>query len=166
MESKNIDRKTVYDESLFEWDTPEYIHHEKGTWWKVFVGGAWAALTLNAFLADSWTFAVALLIFGGVYVLLYHEKPRHVPVKISRLGFKLGGTNIPFSNIRAFWMHYDPPFMNQLHIRTADRLRSDYVISMEDQHPAEIREYLVTQIPEWEGKRENLSEITIRLLRL
>lgn len=166
MDKKQTEEKTAFDEPVFSWEAPEYIHHEKGWLWLVIVGGLWAVLILYALYSEAWTFAVALLIFGGVYAVLYHEKPKKVQVKISRMGIKFGNAAIPFSRMKAFWVHYEPPFAKNLKIRTHNYLYPDYAIPLENQNPAEIREYLASQIHELQGMDESLSEIFIRLLKL
>lgn len=157
---------TAFDNALFSWSAPEYVHHEKGFLWKIIVPGLWLILVIYALFSAAWTFAVSLLIFAGVYWLIYHEKPEHIPVKISRVGIKIGSHEIPFNHIRAFWILYQPPFLKQLQIRTILRFTPDILISLQDQDPAEIREYLASQIQEWEGRDETISEIFIRVLKL
>ena len=42
----------------------------------------------------------------------------------------------------------------------------EIAIQLGDRDPAEIRAFLSTEIPEWKNRKETLSEILIRVLKL
>lgn len=160
------ENKNVFDEAYFSWDAPEYIHHSRGFVWQVIVTTLWLALIAYAVFSSAWSFAVALLVFGGVYQLVHHESPKRMTVKISKHGIKIGESEIPFQHIQTFWIHHVPPHVKSLKIRLHRRWTPELAISLEDQNSAEIREYLASQVPEWEGREEHLHEIFIRAFKL
>ncbi|KKU79089.1 MAG: hypothetical protein UY05_C0039G0006 [Candidatus Peregrinibacteria bacterium GW2011_GWA2_47_7] len=101
-----------------------------------------------------------------IVALIYSQEPKKMPIKISPMGIKIGDHYVPYSNIRAFWIVYHPPMIKTLNFRTVHPLLPDMMISLEHHNPAEIRDYLSTQVPEWEGKSESFSNTLVRLLRL
>ncbi len=160
--------ETLYDKALFSWRAPEYLQHEKGALWYLIAGIVAAAFTLVAILQENWTLAIAILIFAVVYYYLqnYHP-PKEIEIKISEIGIKIGHKIFPFSHIKAFWIHYDPPYVKTLNFRLdKGHYYHDVSIQMNEEDPVALREYLCTQVPEWEGKNEAFIDILMRLFRL
>jgi hypothetical protein len=58
------------------------------------------------------------------------------------------------------------PGLKTLNLRVHRQFYSDTIIQLMDEDPAQIRNYLVGQIPEWEGKEERLQDLILRLLKL
>jgi hypothetical protein len=94
------------------------------------------------------------------------KKPENVEVIISEYGIKFGELAVPFSRIKKFWILYNPPLLNELHILTDSRFHPEITIQLTGVNPTILRQYLVTQIPEWEGRQVSLGEMFIRFLRL
>lgn len=157
---------TAFDHSVITWTAPEHYQHNRGIIWKIVM----TVLTLGAIVFgiyyDAWTFSLAIGTFAFVYVLVNFEHPKEVDVQISSVGIKVGGRKYPFSRIRAFWFVYEPPMVKTLNIRVDGELIADIVIQLGDQHPEEVRDYLIKKIPELSGKHESLTEIFLRLLKL
>lgn len=156
----------AYDSAVFEWQAPEYHKHHKGAVWFIIAGLIAFGLVVYGVVTAGWTFSVAILIFSGVYLLIHSQEPKKIPVKISPMGIKMGNHYVPYSDIRAFWIVYHPPMIKTLNFRTVHPLLPDMMLSLEHHDPSEIRDYLSTQIPEWEGKAESFSNTLVRLLRL
>jgi hypothetical protein len=159
-------RKTAYDEGVLTWKSPEYTIHQKGwLWYSIFVlifGGS----SYLAFRYNSWTFSLALVVFAVVYLLADKKKPKKVPVKLSEIGVKVGTRVYQYSRIRAFWIVYNPPFQKTLHLEVYNEFVSEVEISLEDEDPAEIHQFLAQRIPELEGKEPGFLDNISKLLKL
>ncbi len=156
----------VYDKTVIGWEAPEYIKHEKGKTWFTVAGIIILLLVLWGLYTDSWSTAVVFLLLGGVYYLSHTHTPSRIKITISEIGIKVGENYYPYSHIKAFWMHYHPPFVKTLNFRTLDRFFKEVTIQLDGQDPVPIRTYLARQIPEWEGKEESLIDILTRIFKL
>ena len=156
-----------FDKAVFSWIAPEYHQHPKSVqWW------LWAAIVLFVAViieaaTGNWSMLIASLVFGFVYWYSHeHHPPRHTKINISELGVKVGHAQIPYANISAFWIIYDPPYVKKLYLRVNDRLFPDIVLELEQQDPEAIRSYLEQYLPEITGVKEHLSDIILRIIKL
>ena len=124
------------------------------------------AFVIYGVQTSGWTFSIAILVFAGVYLLFHSKDPKRVPVKVSHVGIKVGNHFVPYSHMRTFWIVYRPPYISALNIRMSRKMMPDLMISLEEENPGPLREYIATQIPEWEGKEEAFTNTLVRLLRL
>lgn len=157
---------SAYDEALISWIAPETIRHERGPIWKVVMSIVVLALIGGGIYYGAWTFSLAISAFILAYYLIHLEHPKAIEIKISDIGIKIGYRRFTYSQIKAFWLIYDPPFVQTLNIRVAGHYVSDITIQLGDQSPATIREFLMTKIPELEGQSEKLSDIFLRLFKI
>lgn len=155
-----------HGEAVYAWIAPEYVKHEKGAYWYVLSGAIAFLLVLWGLFYDAWTLSLVITVFCGVYYLHHFEHPRDVDVVISEMSIKVGRKIIPFRNIRAFWIYYLPGHIETLNLLTTDALFPEISIQLNGQDPVPLRNYLLKQIPEWEGKEESLMEAILRLLKI
>lgn len=152
--------------AIFQWTAPEYIQHERGPKWFLIAGVILAIVILVSLLTRNWTLAIAIVVLAAVYEFTRRQHPpKEIDIRITDLGIHAGHMFFPYSNIRAFWLFYENG-IKTLHLSIHRRLFSDVIIQLADQDPAVIREYLVGQIPEWEGKHERVTDVILRLLKL
>ena len=166
LREKYHEKHHAYNDVVVSWSAPEYVKQEKSIIWFVIAGIVAALLLTYGVMEGSWTFTAAIAAAVFAYAVYHRQKPGNVGITISKIGIKISNHRIPYSNMRAFWIVYHPPFIQTLNIRTADALTPDLTIQLGDQSPVEIREYLVRQIPEWEGKHENFIDSLARFLKL
>lgn len=151
---------------IFAWSALEYLQYHRGAKWYTIAGVILALTVVLSVITGNWTLAIAAVVFAGVYEYTQRQHPpKRVEIRITDLGIHVNHMFFSYSHIKAFWIHYGHG-TRTLNLRIHKRIHSDVVIQLEDQDPAQIREYLVGQIPEWEGKHERLSDIITRLLRL
>lgn len=151
---------------LLQWQAPEFIKHAKSMKWFVVAGLAVAALILYAIQTHSLTMAIAFIVLAGVYALSHHHEPRIINVKVTSLGLRVGDRKIPFNHIKAFWIVYHPPVVKTLKLLTTDKVFAELTIQLDGQEPGELRDALLKQIPEYEGRSENFIDALIRITKL
>lgn len=158
--------KTAFDHPLVQWTAPEFQHYDRGPLWFTIGGILVLLLVLYGIWTGSWTESIVFLLLASVYYLTHHEQPRQFDVMISEMGIKFGDKTYPYSNIKNFWILYHPPHVKKLGFRPLEGWAHDVHISLEDQDPVVLRNLLITQIPEWEGKQESMTEIITRVCKL
>lgn len=157
---------TAYDEALLRWQAPRYLRYERGWFWFLCLLLVFGGLSLYGYLTGSLTMAVVFAIVPLVLILEHRKKPDTVEVVISEYGIRFGEMSLPYSNITRFWIIHNPPFVNELHVEVDKRLHKEYVIQLMNVDPTSLRQFLVTQIVELEGKHLSFLETLTRLCRL
>lgn len=165
-QKQNIVDETAFDKALISWSAPSFLRYERGVLWFLLMGLADALLLAYAYLTGSYTMMIVFAILPLVLVLEHLKKPQMLPVVVSEYGIKFGQIAVPYSNIKKFWILHLPPNLNELHVLTGNRVHPEIVIQLMDADPTLLRQYLVTQIPEWEGKGPSFFEVIVRILRL
>lgn len=164
-ESKSAEL-SAYENEIISWIAPEFLRYERGKIWKiVMIAAGISAITLGI-INQAWTFSLAIIAFVSVYYILNREAPKEVKITISDVGIKIGERRYPYGKIKAFWIIYDPPYSTTLTIRVSGDLLLDITIQLNGQNPAQIREVLLSKIPEMEGKTEPMTDIVSRLFKL
>lgn len=157
---------SAFDEAAITWEAPEYVVHERGLLWKIIMITLVVVTAALSLYYDSWTFALVITIFALVYTLVHLKHPRNVQVKLSEIGIKVGFRKYSYSKIKAFWLIYEPPFVQTLNLKVQGDFVGEITIQLSDQDPSAVREYLISRIPEMEGKSESLSDIFVRLFKI
>jgi len=156
---------SAYDDAVISWITPEYIRHEKGTVWKIAMPIIVIVSAAISYYYGNWTFALAIVIFALIYFLIHLEHPKHMEVKISELGIKVGTRVFPYGRIKSFWIIYEPPYVETFNFYVKGSL-VEMTIYLNNEDPSKIRDFLINKIPELEGKTESLTDVLLRLFKI
>lgn len=154
------------EDTILEWVAPDRLKHEKGWQWFVAAGTLLILLLGYAFATNSWTMAVAFIVLAGVYMISHHTDPKAMQVRITTLGIYAGKRKFPFNQVKAFWLIYEPPHVKVLKLMTTDKIMGEVTIQLDGQNPGEVRNVLLKQIPEYEGRGESLVDVIIRMAKL
>ena len=163
---KQKTKQHAYHDVMISWRAPEYIKIKKSYTWFVIASLMTILLVVYSLKEGSWSFAMAVMAAAIAYGVYVRQKPKNVEIVVSEMGIKIGKYKIPYSHMRVFWIVYHPPFIQTLNIRTVDAFTPDIAIQLGEQSPVKVREYMVKQVPEWEGKHENFIDSLARLLKL
>ncbi|MCX6734390.1 MAG: hypothetical protein NTZ25_00595 [Candidatus Peregrinibacteria bacterium] len=155
-----------YDHAHISWVASEAVIHERGPVWKVIMSIVVFLSIIGGIYYGAWTFSLAIAAFATVYAMVHLQHPKAIEIKISEIGIKVGYRKYAYSQIRAFWILYDLPYVATLNIRVSGQIVDDITIQLGNQSPAEVREFLMTKIPELEGQSEKLSDIILRLFKI
>jgi len=164
--SKTEVPKGAFDHAVLSWHSPQYLRFRKGVAWYVIAGLTNAALLAYAIWAGIWSMALVFALLPVVFLIEHKNKPQVVEVIISQFGIKFGIHQVPFSDIKRFWVLHEPPFVDEIHVQTNQRWNPEIVIPLAGADPTVIRQYLVTQVPEWEGRKQSFMDTLTRLFRL
>ena len=100
-------------ESSFEWEAPEYEHHERSNDWYWAMGIFAVALLVVAFFLKSVLFGLLVMLSGFSLGLYSARKPLMVPFGIGPRGVKIGEKIYYFESVKSFWVRYDPPHVKE-----------------------------------------------------
>lgn len=158
--------KDKKEHALISWIAPQYLQHNRDKRWYAIAIAIGIISILLALILDNWTMALAIITFAAVYHYIQtNHPPKDIAIAITELGIHMGEVFIPYSHINAFWIIYKKQ-VKTLTLHVQGRLYSEVIIQLNGQNPSEVRNYLLTQISEWEGKDERVIDILLRLLKL
>lgn len=157
---------TDFDKPRLIWLAHETICHQRGPIWKIVMGLCLLAILVFSYFYKDWSFALAILVFAGVYYLVNRKQPRKIEIILSDAGIKVGNRKFPYGQIKAFWIIYQPPYFSTLNLKVADQFISEIVIQLEDQSPGAVRDLLITKIPELERASQSLSDLFLRIFKI
>ena len=158
--------KDAFDQVLFRWRAPEFLRYQRGKLWYIIAGTLNGLLVAYAIWSGSWTMALLFVVVPLVYLWVHRESPKEIDVVFSPYGIKFGPLKFAYTDIKKFWIFHSPPYLDELHLKTNNRLHPEVTIQLMGVDPNLLRQYLVTQVPEWEGKQPSIVESIIRILRL
>jgi len=157
------DEIKINDLREFEWEAPEFEKTEKEKSWFIMPAIVVIILGVFALLTDNSLFLV-VIITGFVSFYIYARKsPRIVRFRIDEKGVEVDGRLHEYTDLRSFWLFYNPPLEKTLSIRGKKTFFPYLKIPLDKENPTEIRKYLLKFIPE---KRHQESIINIWMKRI
>jgi len=157
---------TAFDEAHITWTAPEHPHYEKGKLWKIMAVSFVLVSATFGVIFKAWTFSLAVVAFALAYYIIHRSKPQEVEISLSDIGIKVGKRKYPFNRIKSFWIIYEPPFIQTLHILVHGEFVPEIEIQIPNQDPAYLRDFLIDKIPEIEGRTPSLSTVMSRLFKI
>lgn len=156
----------AFDEVVLGWMAPEFLRFERGRLWFALLILLNGGMITYAFFTGSITMMIVFAVLPMVFLLEHRKKPKAVEVILSPYGVKFGVMRLPYTTIKAFAVLHNPPMTDELHLMTNRKSHPEVVIPLLGMDPARVRHYLVTQIPEQEGKELSFLDAIVRILRL
>lgn len=141
------------EDILLEWDTLEYIHHERGLGWYITGAIITLGLLIYSILFQEWSMAITIALLAAVIYLYSHEVPKPHTIYVTKLGVHVGIKFFSYSQIRAFWLVLEPGYQ-ALYLEIVIRTPEVIVMELANQDPAELRRILSQNIPEAQGREE------------
>ncbi len=158
--------ESAFDRYVMKWRAPEHFRSTRGWLWYALAILLDGGLLTYAVWTQAWTMLAVFALLPFVVVLEHRRKPKIVDVVISEYGIKFGKLQIPYSQIRRFWILHELPVADELKLLTTSKLHPEITIPLVGVDPTPIRQYLVTQVSEWEGKKQSFLDLLVRILKL
>ena len=166
-EKIKIDPDIDHNQTVLEWETPEFVPMPRGKKWYMTASVIMIALIAYAIFTDSATMAIVFILLAGLFFMTHKQAPRILTVKLTKLGIIYDKNFYPYNMINAFWVVYHPPYVRSLYLRINKGRSYQYMkIELNYQDPTTVRNVLTREIPEIEGMEERMIDIITRMLRL
>lgn len=151
---------------LAQWETPEYMEHEKGQSWYLIAGLSVLAVIVYGLIFADYTMSIAFALLAAVYYVVHSQEPKNIVITITTLGIVVENQFYQFSDIENFWIVYNGSNIKVLYLRFVKRFAADVRIELMDQDPMTIKNILKTQIREISGRGETLVDRIARFFKL
>lgn len=161
---------------ILAWKSLDSRPYERSPRWYLIGGILLIGLAAYGLFYHSWTTALVAILIGGVYFMTRNVKPREISVQITGIGIQIDNNLIPWSNCKDFWILIPIPPKNskqnistgmiELHISTQKALQGEVVVFLNDIDPAEVRQTLLTFLPERSGMEERFLDSLAKIFKL
>lgn len=166
---KNQNIQPTKTESLsssvkLEWQAYEFEKREKDKNWFNILIILTALFFVVAIVLKNYTFSIVVL-SAALCVYIYAKKnPRLIDFSISPRGVSMGNKPYPYSDLKSFWIFYDPPRIKELVIVSKKKIQPLIHIPINGQSPIEIRNFLLKYLRE-EEQEESIIDIFSDLIK-
>ncbi len=144
---------------MHEWTILEYEQHERNLAWYVIMGLAGLFLVGYGLLTGNFLFALIIILFAIILFLRSHQTPNQVLFQITELGVVVGSRFYPYTELKDFYIIYNPPAVKTLFLNPNSIMRPILHIPLLDKNPVEVKHSLRAFLPEdLEKEKEPISE--------
>ena len=153
---------------LLTWKIPEHVRHQRGRGWYIFAGLVGAILIIYGIFTNNFLFALIVVLFAIISVLLHMQEPAMINFSITGEGVFVGGRGTDYKDLQNFWVVEGADGnAKSLHLRTKSFFYPLISVPLEDSIGEEtVRVILKKYIKEdVEEKDEPLSETLSRRLK-
>lgn len=134
----------------FIWQAPKYHHQPKTTLWFVYGLLISLAVLLFAIFTKNYIFVLFIIIAVWLVWQKNNQTPEIITLKIGHEGIEIGSTFIPYSQIKSFWIFYEPPYLKEISFIVEGFASQPKKMILTDQDPNDIREFLLDYLSEKE----------------
>lgn len=152
---------------IYQWTVKEFEKPERDSRWYMIMGGIGIALIVYAIISANYLFAMIIVLFGVILFMQEMQTPQDIPFAITNLGIVVGIKFYRFSELKSFWIVYNPPAVKSLYFGLNNVVKHRLQVSLEGYDPVAIRECLKQNLLEdLDQEEEPLSDRFSRLFRL
>ncbi len=150
---------------ILAWQAKEFEEFNRNRRWYVIALVAGVLLAVGALVLQQWLVAAVFAL--ATYVVVRHadDKPRVLSIAISKLGVEVGGTFHPYSELKTYWIIYNPP-VKTLTLQGTNRFKPLIKVHLEDVDPLAIQNVLKDHLPEQPKQTEDFIDKFSRWIRL
>lgn len=148
-----------YFGTLFAWSVEEKIPSEEERKGRniIIMGGA-GVIALAALFWGNYLLVIFIALAAFVLYAGAGRKPGAVKCAITPRGIKIENRVYEFSDLKSFWLFYEPPEIKELSLESRKTAMPYIKVPLGDTDPVKLREMLMKFIPE-KKHEESLTDI-------
>lgn len=166
---KSVDLASSGGSNSLAWEAAEFVTHEKGWSWILYIWAAALALSALTIWLNGLNFTGVLS--GAVIVLAAlalsvqgRAKPKIIRVNIDQDGILAGGRVYQWEELTGFWIVYEQ--LNQaLYLETKRKFLPVISIQLAKIDPEQVRAILLAHLPEHVDRAEEFSDRLSRIIK-
>lgn len=151
---KQVHSELKTGEILREWSVAEYDQHDRNLAWYIFMLVIGLLLVGYALFTGNFLFALIVILAAIILFLQSQQHPAVIPFRIAEYGLIINTRFYPYSELKDFYVIYDPPEVKTLFIETKSNLRPRIRVPLMDMDPNDIRFTMREFLPEDVKKEE------------
>ncbi len=154
------------NKELLAWDAPEHLLGTRTVPWKIVIFLTVVLFLVGGILLNSWTFSVAVAVFTVVYFQIHRGEEKSFRIVLTNMGVKIGKKEIPYGQLKGFWVIYNPPYVGTLNLLTHGKMAREYTIQLNGQDPYLIKSILEKKVDELKDRKESFTDLIIRIINI
>jgi hypothetical protein len=159
-------KKENHGNNLMSWDVPEYVKYKRSTGWYIWLGIISLAVLVYSFFTSNFLLGVIVVIFVTIIIAHNLGDPGTVNFSIYEDGVILGSKHKPWTELKSFWIIYEPPEVKTLYFDLKG-LRPSLSVDLMDQNPVKVKEIIIKFLKEdLTQDKELIGDELSRLLKL
>lgn len=152
---------------LAEWEFSEFTKYERGKAWYFWMILLVVLIMVYSVITVNFLLAVIVIIGAITLTLIHQREPAQISIKITEDGLETSDRFFPFSEIKNFYLIYQPPVVKSLFFEFKSLTKPRLNVPLVEQNPVSVRETLLKYLSEDLAKEsEPLSESLSRFLKL
>ena len=152
---------------LINWSFPELEKPERSKRWYIWTTLIGLLLLVFAVVSQNFLFGLIIILVAIILFAYHHKEIENVEFAILDDGIIVGEKFFRFSEIKNFWIIYEPPYVKNLYFEFKSSIKPRLTIPLNDINPVKVREILLEFLEEDISKEtEPLSESIGKRLKL
>ena len=151
---------------VFSWEGPDHIKYQKGKLWYMIAFLVAILFFTWALFENSIPMMISTICAVIAYYLYDQKMPNSVQISISQFGVQVGERLVPFSDLKSFRIDYHPPVCI-LSLQPKSAWGHDLSVLFPEQLPPEdLRQFMLTQLPEQKPEDKSLIDAILKTFRI
>lgn len=147
------------------WEAPEFIHYPKSWLWFLIVSITGVALAIYFLFQKDFLTAVLFVLLLVVVLFFARSPAKTLRIHLGYNGIKINNLQLPYQQVKSFWIVYEPPEVKTLNFETSAYLNRFVTLQLSEQDPIYIRSFLLQYLPEDLDKGELFADKLSRNLK-
>ena len=143
-----------------KWRAYEYLYSEKTTDWYWIVAIVTISIAIIAIILNNIIFAILIIVSSFTLSLFASRKPELITIEINASGVTVGKTHYPYAHLDSFWVE-TREFQPKIILKSKKIFMPFIAILIDEVHPEEVREALLSHLPEEEHVEPFLEKLLI-----
>ncbi len=142
--------KKIITENNIEWSALEFEKHPKDPAWFLASGFLAIIFLVIAIFMKNFLFAIIVILSAFSIFVWAQKQPKKIKFKLTSRGIIINKILYNYENLNSFWIFYEPPEVKHLSIESKKFFMPKIIISLAEQNPEKIKEFLLKYLPEKE----------------
>lgn len=152
---------------IHQWTIQEYDQHQRGVRWYVLMITAGMLFVIYGLMSNNFLFSLIIILAGIIMFIQSHQTPQQVLFQITELGIVVGHKFYNYSELKNFYIVYQPPEIKNLFFMTESNVHPILSVPLLDINPVQVRETLLEFMNEdLDTEKEPLSVTIARRWRI
>jgi len=148
---------------VHEWTVQEYDRHQRGLLWYILIISAGMILVAYGFMSNNFLFSLIIILSAIILFIQSYQSPAQVLFRITELGVVLGNRFYKYSELKNFYIIYQPPEVKTLFIEPKSGMRPVLRVPLLDEDPLNVREAMnVFLVEDLEKEEEPFTDLFAR----
>ncbi len=153
------------EKPILAWEAKEFAEYDRNKRWYVLVILIGVLFVAGSLVLQQWLAAVVFVLATYVVVRYAGDTPRTITYAISRLGVFVGEKFHPYSELKTYWVVYNPP-AKSLTFQNTSRFKPLIKMRLAEVDPDAVRNALRPYLPELPKQGEDFIDKFSRFIRL